>query len=199
MGKRSRMAATTRLSMSDDLVQRAQAGDADAFSALTAPKMARLYAVAKLILRDEDHAADAVQDALLRAWTDLRGLRQPDRFDAWLRRILVRSCYRAAGRRRSRRVAEIKVRWAEDAVVSDAERDVAIRDQLERGFGRLSPQQRAVIVLRHYLGLSTLECAEALGIPPGTVQSRLDRATDAMRAAIEADDRAPALLGEVAR
>jgi RNA polymerase sigma-70 factor (ECF subfamily) len=76
---------------------------------------------------------------------------------------------------------------------------VAARDQLERGFGRLSRDQRAVIVLRHYLGLSTLECAEALGIPPGTVQSRLDRAKDALRAAIEADERSPALLEEVAR
>jgi RNA polymerase sigma-70 factor (ECF subfamily) len=185
--------------MSDDLVRRAQAGDGDAFSALTAPRLARLYAAARLILRDDDLAADAVQDALLQVWRDLRGLRQADRFDAWLRRVLIRSCYHAAGRHRSRRVAEIKVRWAEDAAVPDAEREVALRDQLERGFARLSPQQRAVLVLRHYLGLSTIECAEALGIPPGTVQSRLDRARDAMRAAIEADDRAPALVGEVAR
>jgi len=199
MGKRSQMAATTRLSMSDDLVLRAQAGDADAFSALTAARMARLYTAAKLILRDEELAADAVQEALLRAWSDLRGLRRVDRFDAWLRRILVRCCYRAAARRRSRHVVEIKLRWAEATVVADSERGVAIRDQLDRGFRRLSREQRAVIVLRHYLGLSTIECAEALGIPPGTVQSRLDRAKEAMRAALEADDRAPELVEEVAR
>ena len=182
-----------------DLVVRAQGGDVDAFSGLTAGRTDRLYAAARLILRDDEQAADAVQDALLQAWLDLRGLRDPDRFDAWLHRLLVRACYRAAKRRRTREVIEIKVASTADPVTPDAQRALAVRDQLERGFRRLSPDQRAVIVLHHYLGLSLVESAETLGIPLGTMQSRLNRATQAMRAALDAEDRPAALAGEVAR
>jgi RNA polymerase sigma-70 factor, ECF subfamily len=185
--------------MQRELVVRAQAGDVDAFSALTAGRTDRLFAVARLILRHDEQAADAVQDALLQAWLDLRGLRDPDRFDAWLHRLLVRACYRGARRRRYREIVELKITLSADPVTPDAQRAVAVRDQLDRGFRRLSAEQRAVIVLHHYLGLSLVESAEVLAIPLGTMQSRLSRATQAMRAALEADER-PALVGaEVAR
>ena len=178
--------------MQADLVVRARDGDVEAFSALTASRTNRLYAAARLILRDDDAASDAVQDTLLQAWLDLRGLRDPDRFDAWLHRLLVRACYRAAQRRRTRQVVEVRVATFAETVSPDAQRGLAIHDQLERGFRRLSSDQRAVIVLRHYLGLS-------LGIPLGTMQSRLNRATQAMRAALEADDRPAIPAGEVVR
>jgi RNA polymerase sigma-70 factor (ECF subfamily) len=106
--------------MQRDQVVRAQAGDLDAFSALTVGRTDRLYAAARLILRDDDQAADAVQDALLQAWLDIRGLRDPDRFDAWLHRLLVRACYRAAKRRRTRDIVEIKVASTVDPVTPDA-------------------------------------------------------------------------------
>jgi RNA polymerase sigma-70 factor (ECF subfamily) len=185
--------------MQRDLVVRAQGGDLDAFSTLTAGRMDRLFAAARLILRHDEGAADAVQDALLQAWLDLRGLRDPDRFDAWLHRLLVRACYRAASRRRDREVVEIRVAARADAVTPDAQRAVALNDQLDRGFRRLSAEQRAVIVLHHYLGLSLVESAEALAIPLGTMQSRLSRATQAMRAALEADERPIAAAQEVAQ
>ena len=185
--------------MQRDLVVRAQGGDLDAFSALTAGRTDRLYAAARLILRHDEQAADAVQDALLQAWLDLRGLRDPNRFDAWMHRLLVRACYRAAKRHRTREIVEIEVASIQDPVSPDAQRAFAVRDQLERGFRRLSSEQRAVIVLHHYLGLSMVEAADALGIPLGTMQSRLSRATRAMRAALEADDRPAGLAGEVAR
>jgi RNA polymerase sigma-70 factor (ECF subfamily) len=185
--------------MQQDLVVAAQRGDLEAFSVLTAGRTTRLFSAARLILRDDEQAADAVQDALLQAWLDVRGLRDPERFDAWLHRLLVRACYRAAKRRRTREVVEITLASHLDPVTPDAQRALAIRDQLERGFRRLSPDQRAVIVLRHYLGLSLAECAEALGIPLGTMQSRLSRATQAMRAALEADERPAAVAAEVAR
>lgn len=185
--------------MQRDLVVRAQAGDVDAFSALTAGRTDRLFAVARLILRHDELAADAVQDALLGAWLDLRGLRDPDRFDAWLHRLLVRACYRAARRRRDREVVELALGPAFEPATPDAQRAVAVRDQLERGFRRLSAEQRAVIVLHHYLGLSLVESAEVLAIPLGTMQSRLNRATRAMRAALEADDRPYIAVPEVAR
>lgn len=185
--------------MQRDLVVRAQGGDLEAFSALTAGRIDRLFAAARLILRDDEPAADAVQDALLQAWLDLRGLRDPERFDAWLHRLLVRACYRAARRRRTREVVEIEVASIADPASPDTQRAFAVRDQLERGFRRLSPEQRAVIVLHHYLGLSMAEAASALSIPLGTMQSRLSRATQAMRAALEADDRPARLAGEVVR
>jgi RNA polymerase sigma-70 factor (ECF subfamily) len=185
--------------MQRELVVRAQQGDMDAFSALTAGRSTRLLAAARLILRDEDRAADALQDALLQAWLDLRALRDPDRFDAWLHRILVRACYRAARRTRSRAVIEIAMSDTLEPVAPEDQAGVAIRDQLDRAFRRLSTDQRAVIVLHHYLGLSLTEAADALAVPLGTVQSRLSRATQAMRAAIEADDRQPMLAAEASR
>jgi len=184
--------------MQRDLVVRAQGGDVEAFSELTAGGIDRLYAVARLILRHDEQAADAVQDALLQAWLDLRSLRDPDRFEAWLHRLLVRACYRAAKRRRDRQTFEISVASTADPVTLDAQRDVAIRDQLDRGFRRLSHEQRAVIVLHHYLGLSLVESAEVLRIPLGTMQSRLSRATQVMRAALDADDRSSLFAVEVA-
>lgn len=185
--------------MHQDLVVRAQRGDIEAFSALTAGRTARLFAAARLILRDDERAADAVQDALLQAWLDLRGLRDPDRFDAWLHRLLVRACYRAAKRQRTRQLVEIQVAQVADTATQDVQRAVTVRDQLDRGFSRLSTNQRAVIVLHHYLGLSLAEAADLIGVPLGTVQSRLNRATQAMRAAIEADERSTDLTPEVVR
>jgi RNA polymerase sigma factor (sigma-70 family) len=183
--------------MERDLVAQAQHGDADAFATLTAGRTGRLLAAARLILRHEDRAADAVQDTLLRAWLDIRGLRDPDRFDAWLHRILVRCCYRAARGHRAREVSEIDIAGATEPSVRDTQHDVVLRDQLERGFTRLSADHRTVIVLRLYLGLSQSETADALEVPLGTVQSRLDRATRAMRASMAADDRAPATVEPV--
>jgi len=185
--------------MQRDLVVRAQRGDLEAFSALTVGVTNRLFGAAHLILRDDQRAADAVQDALLQAWLDLRGLRDPERFDAWLHRLLVRACYRAAKQGRQRELVELALDSNLEPREPDAQRAVAMRDQLDRGFRRLSPEQRAVIVLHHYLGLSQAECAEALAIPLGTLQSRLSRATQAMRAALEADDRSAMGAMEVAR
>lgn len=185
--------------MQRDLVIRAQTGDVDAFSALTAGLSSRLYRTARLILRNDDRAADAVQDALLQAWLDLRGLRDADRFEAWLHRLLVRACYRAAKRQRTHDVAEIQLSPEGGPAVADVQRSTALHDQLERGFMRLSPDQRSVIVLHHYLGMSLQETAEIVGVPLGTVQSRINRATQKMRAALDADDRSTELAEEVAR
>jgi RNA polymerase sigma-70 factor (ECF subfamily) len=175
--------------MQRDLVIRAQQGDHDAFSALASEAIGRLHTMARLILRDVERADDAVQDALLGAWLDIRGVRDPDRFEAWLTRLLLRACYRLAGRERRSRVIELHLRETDDPVVADGGAQLALRDQLERVFCRLPPEQRAVLVLHHYLGLSDGEAAEVLGIPVGTMKSRLSRATGALRAALEADER----------
>jgi RNA polymerase sigma-70 factor, ECF subfamily len=174
--------------MQRELVERARAGDHDAFEELARVSIGRLYAVARLIVRDDGVAEDATQEALVSAWSHLGALRDPDRFEAWLHRLLVRACYREAARQQRRRKVEVHIPVME-APVADPTTDFADRDQLERGFRRLDTDQRAVLVLHHYLGLSLDEVAEVLGVPPGTVGSRLHRATRAMRAALEADAR----------
>ena len=157
------------------LVERAMAGDHDAFAELARVRIGRLYAIAVLILRDPGRAEDATQEALVAAWRDLSALRDPDRFDAWLRRLLVRACYREARRpgadpRSTSRAGDRAVRARRIARLAD-------RDEIERGFRRLDPDQRAVIVLHYYVGLPLPEVADALGIPVGTAKSRLHRAT----------------------
>jgi RNA polymerase sigma-70 factor (ECF subfamily) len=178
--------------MRRDLVERAMAGDHDAFADLARASIGRLFSAARLILRDDGRAEDATQEALVAAWRDLSALRDPDRFEAWLHRLLVRACYREAKRGRRRWAVEIEVRSLE-TTSPDPALDLADRDQLERGFRRLDADQRIVLVLHYYLGLTLDEAADALGIPPGTLRSRLHRATAAMRAALEADARSPLL------
>ncbi len=182
--------------MARQQVEQAIAGDRDAFVALAGAAHDRLHRMTRLILRDEEAAADAVQEALTSAWLHIRAVRDPDRFDAWLNRLAIHASYREA-RRRPRRVVEIGVLEMD---LRDAHDDVAAidaRDQLERGFRRLNPQERAVLVLHHYLELPDAEAAEVLGIPVGTLKSRLHRATAALRAAIDADDRLPDVPAEV--
>jgi RNA polymerase sigma-70 factor (ECF subfamily) len=174
--------------MRRDLVERAMAGDHDAFSELARASIARLYAAARLILRDDVASEDAIQETLVAAWRDLSALRDPDRFDAWLHRLLVRACYREARRGRRRWTVEREVRSARTAE-PDPVIDLAARDELERGFQRLDADHRTVVVLHHYLGLTLDEVATAMGIPPGTARSRLHRATRVMRAALDADAR----------
>ncbi len=178
--------------MQRDLVERAMRRDHDAFTELARTSIGRLYVTARLILRDEAKAEDATQEALVAAWTHIAGLRDPDRFDAWLHRLLVHACYREAGGTKRQRRIEVHVR-VEEASKPDASLDFADRDQLERGFRRLDTDQRTVLVLHYYLGLSLDEAADVLAIPPGTVRSRLHRAIVAMRAALEADARSPLL------
>ncbi|MDH4335108.1 MAG: sigma-70 family RNA polymerase sigma factor [Chloroflexota bacterium] len=180
--------------MQRDLVLRASAGDHAAFSQLATAAIGGLYRIAHLILRDAELANDAVQNALLAAWRDVRGLRDPDRFDAWLHRLTVRACYRVARNERRRASAEVQLLPMQDLrSVDDDQRLLAVRDQLEGGFRRLSPEARAVLVLHYYLDLPLAEAADIMGIPLGTMKSRLNRATHALRAALDAQDRASAL------
>jgi RNA polymerase sigma factor (sigma-70 family) len=180
-----------------DLVEQARRGDREAYADLIRSRGDRLYAIAQRILRDVDRTEDAVQDALVIAWRDLPGLRDPGRFDAWLHRLVVRSCLREAVRTR-RVVTNLRVLPLDVAAPTDDFLSVADRDELDRGFRRLDPQQRAILVLRHFAGFEPAEIAEILGIPDGTARSRLHHAHRAMRAALDADARATAIGGQPA-
>ncbi len=181
--------------MQRDLVVQAMAGDHDAFEQLARAEIRRLHAVARLILRDDGKAEEATQEALMAAWRRLPGLRDPDRFGPWLNRLLVNACYREARRSGRRQDHRSSYRPAGPAgrveTRSKRARKLPNRDQLERGFRRLDVDQRTVLVMHYYLGFSLDEAAEVLGVPPGTVRSRLHRAINAMRAALEADARMP--------
>jgi RNA polymerase sigma-70 factor (ECF subfamily) len=154
------------------LVELAIEGDEDAYAGLMAIAGDRLIAIAYRILRDLDRAEDAVQVTLVSAW-----------------RILVLACYAEAGRSR-RWTARLRVLPIDTPSPSDPMATVADRDLLDRAFRRLPADQRAIVVLHHYLGWSQPEIAKSLDIPLGTVKSRLFYATRALRAAIDADDRA---------
>jgi RNA polymerase sigma-70 factor (ECF subfamily) len=169
-------------------VEAAQGGDREAFVDLIRVRNDRLYPIAHRILRDVDRAEDALQDALVIAWRDLRSLRDPDRFDAWLQRLLINVCIGQATRER-RRTANLRLLPIDGPAAPDELLSIADRDLLERGFRRLPPDQRAILVLHHFLGYAPSEMAETLGIPAGTARSRLHHAHRAMRAALEADAR----------
>ncbi len=174
--------------MDRDLVEQSQHGDREAFGVLVRVHADRLYAIANRILRDIDRSEDAVQQALVIAWQELPRLRDSDRFEPWLHRILVRCCYTESRRRRDWS-AHVRVLPVDGPGEPDGAAALADRDQVDRDFRRLPPEQRALLVLHHYLGMTPTEIADTLGIPPGTARSRLHYAHRAMRAALEADAR----------
>jgi RNA polymerase sigma-70 factor, ECF subfamily len=179
--------------MDRDLVEQARRGDRDAFAVLVHQVSDSLYAVAFRILRDAGLAEDALQNALVLAWRRLPRLRDDDRFEAWIHRILVHACYDESQRARHW-TANVRVLPADGPSTPDGTDAVADRDELERAFHRLPVEQRAVFVLHHYLGLPLVEIAELLEIPAGTARSRLHYATRGLRDALTADEE-PALSG----
>jgi RNA polymerase sigma-70 factor (ECF subfamily) len=173
------------------LVELAQEGDEEAFASLARMAGDRLMGIAYRILRDVDRAEDAVQQTIVTAWRELPTLRDPDRFGGWLYRMLVHACY-AETRRRRRWSETVRALTLDPARGRDGILSVDDRDQLERAFRRLPPEQRAVFVFHHHLGMRLSEVAETLDVPVGTVKSRLHYATTTLRAAIEADLLIPA-------
>jgi len=174
--------------MRQDLVERARQGDREAFGELAAGEVDRLNAIARLVLRDPDLAEDAVQEALVRCWRQLPKLRDVDRFDAWMYRILMHAAQDEISRRRRFQVV-VQSAASQPTTVADRSHEIADRDQLEQGFRHLSVDHRAVVVLHHYVGLPMPEVADALGIPTGTAKSRYHHAMAALRAALDAQAR----------
>ena len=176
--------------MDTELVHRAQRGDQAAFAEIASATYGRLHSLAYGILRDRALAEDAVQQAMLDAWRNLPKLRNPARFEAWTYRLTVNACY-AESRRAKRWLPNMPIDDPPDPVALDEIGPIADRELLDRGFRQLPVDQRAVLVLRHVVGLPLEEVARTLDIPAGTARSRLYRALQAMRASIEADTRPP--------
>jgi RNA polymerase sigma-70 factor, ECF subfamily len=177
-----------------DLVEQAQRGDREAFAILARTRGDKLFGIARRILRDVGLAEDAVQQTLVIAWRELPCLRDPDRFDAWLQRTLVHACYAEAHHKRAWS-ANIRMLPVDGPTAPDELASLVDPDEVERGFRRLPPEQRAILVLHHYLGLDPAEIADVLDVPAGTARSRLHYAHRAMRALLEADARPSAVAG----
>jgi RNA polymerase sigma-70 factor (ECF subfamily) len=180
--------------MDSSLVERARKGDREAFATLARVALPWMDGVARLTLRDPDLARDAVQEALLRAWKGLPGLRDPEQFQAWLRRLVVRSCIDELRRTRGRHIVEVSLTDLHHPAILDASISAVDRDALERAFRRLDPVQRSAVALFYYLDLPVADVAAALNMPEGSVKSTLSRSRDALRAALEADARPGAAL-----
>ena len=185
------MARTQTGAATRDEVVLAQGGSHAAFERLAAATAGRLMGTAVLILRDRDAARDAVQETLIETWRSLPSLRDPDAFEGWLQRILVRACHRAVRSNRRRAVEVQQLDFDRPSLDDNAIDD---RDRIERAFRRLTTEQRTALVLHHHLGLPLAESAGVLQIPIGTMKSRLNRATAALRAALDADEREGAAL-----
>jgi RNA polymerase sigma factor (sigma-70 family) len=169
-----------------DIVEQAMSGDREAFATLVLQHGDRIYAIATRILRDTHLAEDAVQGALVTAWRELPTLRDPDRFEAWVRKLVVHACYAEARRRNAWR-ANVRALPVDGPAGPDEILSISDRDTLDRAFRRLSVEHRAVFVLHHHAGLPLVEIADTLGIPAGTARSRLHYATQVLRSAVEAD------------
>jgi RNA polymerase sigma-70 factor (ECF subfamily) len=170
-----------------NLVERARDGDELAFADLVDLHGDRCYAIAFRILRDTERARDAVQQAYLLAWRELPKLRNAERFEVWLHRLLINACYEE--HRRHRRWTEhVRTLPVDSSGSADSAVSVAQRDALDRAFRRLSPEHRAVVVLHHHIGMPLAAVADVVGVPLGTVKSRLHHGTRAMRAALQADE-----------
>jgi len=173
-----------------DLVLKAQDGDEEAFAALVPATAQRLVGVAYRILRDHAAAEDATQTALLAAWRALPRLRDPARFEAWTYRLVVNACHDQS---RYQRLVALELDTdrgdgSDDPVMQDTTAGVADRDWLDRAFQSLSIPHRVVVVLHHHSGIPLTEIARMLGVPEGTVRSRLHYALGALRAALIADN-----------
>jgi RNA polymerase sigma factor (sigma-70 family) len=171
-----------------DLVARAQHGDHDAFALLVRPHLDRLHGLAGLLVRDSGRAEDALQEAMLRAWRDLAKLRDPDRFAAWLRRLVVNASH-DEGRRLRRRRGEQSLEPYHEPGTGGGIAELVDRDEITQAFNRLNQDERTVIALRYYLDLSSAEAAASLGIREVTYRSRLHRALRVMKAALAAEAR----------
>jgi RNA polymerase sigma-70 factor, ECF subfamily len=171
------------------LVERAQRGDAAAFDALVDLDIDRCLGIAYRITRDHGMAEDAVQQALLLAWRELPKLREPERYEVWLQRLLITACYQELRRQRRWRDRIVPLVLDGAGAAPDDIRSADDREALDRAFARLPADRRAIFVLHHHAGLPLATVAEIVGLPLGTVKSRLHYSTDILRAALAADAR----------
>jgi RNA polymerase sigma factor (sigma-70 family) len=170
----------------EELVRDAQAGRAEAFEVLVEQLAPQVYRLATAIVGPDD-ARDVAQETFIAAWRELPRLRQPDRFEPWLRRILINRARNVLRGRQRRPSSSLSRPGAADALAHDVDfRDAAhARQALDGAFAALSADQRAVIALHYGADLSIRDAADAMGIAVGTAKSRLNAALRRLRTVVE--------------
>ena len=173
--------AERRPAVAEPLTERGQA-----FLRLADEHLDAAYRLARAILHDATDAQDATHDAFERAWRSWSTLRDPSRFEPWFDRILVNTC-----RDRLRSVHRRTTDISEEVAITSGDQfgQAHDRDLLANAIADLSPDHRVVVALRYYRALPVDEIAARLGVPRGTVQSRLHYALKRLQAAIDAADR----------
>ena len=178
------------------LVERAAAGDADAFDLLIRPRLDRLFRMAVAITRNESDARDAVQEACVSAWRELPRLRNRERFDSWIAQILVNACRGLLRRRRRVHVREIpadeiyaRASTHEKLVTADAAEVTGEVEAIRRAFARLDAGTRSLLVLHYVEERPLAEIGRILGAPVGTIKWRLSRARRVLDRALEVEQR----------
>lgn len=160
---------------------------AERFRDLADRQLDSAYRLAAIILNDRIEAEDAVHDAAIAAWGGFDRLRDAANFDAWFRRILVNACRDRLRARTRRRVIDLghELEAADHPAVDDVSSMTAERDAVDAALAQLSPEQHVVVVLRYHVDLTISQIAASLGIPEGTVKSRLHGALGRLRPALE--------------
>lgn len=164
---------------------------AEAFRHLIDRDLDGAYRLAAVILNDRLEAEDAVQDAAETAWRRWQDLRDPALFEAWFRRILVNGCRDRLRARSRRRIADVgrELTEAEHPREADPTRPTEVRDAVDRAMELLGPDERLIVVLRFHADMTVPVIAATVGIPEGTVKSRLHHALRRLRTALEEADR----------
>ena len=178
------------------LLRRAASGDVDAFDALLAPRLDRLFRLAVAITRSEADARDAVQDASVLAWREVPRLRDHARFDAWLSQITVNACRAILRRRRRVQGREVEIDLGDDPSreAHTSQRSTAIENLgeqqvVQRAFEQLDPLARSLIVLHYVEERPLSEIGALLRTPVGTIKWRLSNARRALLRALEVEGR----------
>jgi RNA polymerase sigma-70 factor (ECF subfamily) len=166
--------------MDRELLLRARAGELEAFESIVLARGEPLFRTALAILGSEADARDATQETFIAAWRAIGGLRDLDRFDAWLGRALINECRTLMKKRGRIREIQAPTETADPSAVDRSR-------EFDEAFARLSIDQRSLLVLHHMHGYDVREIAAWLGIPTGTVKWRLSRARRALKAELDRD------------
>ena len=176
----------------EELVEACQAGESSAFDVLVARWEDKIRGAAYRLLGSEKEARDATQEAFLKAYRGLPAFKQEARFSSWLYQIAINLCRDRLRRRKGRTMVSLEALEEEGPVIAGREpaaldlvQQLDLRRAVRRAIGELSEEQREVVILKEYQGLTFLEIAQALDLPISTVKTRLYRGLGQLRLRLE--------------
>lgn len=157
------------------IINEAKKGNSEAFAALIEQYKIQMYKTAKAILKNEDDVCDAIQEALISSYKNIQNLKQEKYFKTWLIRITINKCYDIIEKNSSNSNKVEKVIIYEEATTNS---NIVDKMDLERALNSIDNDLRTVTVLYYYDDISVKDISDILGIPAGTVKSKLSRARE---------------------